>query len=54
MAFALVAVAWLVPPQWGLALVYLHPLMAFWLLDRELGKELRVQNDLERLHRPRL
>lgn len=37
-AFALVAVAWLVPPGWGLALVYLHPLMAFWLLDRELRR----------------
>ncbi len=37
-AFGLVAVAWLVPPQWGLALVYLHPLMAFWLLDRELRR----------------
>jgi hypothetical protein len=37
-AFGLVAVAWLVPPGWGLALVYLHPLMAFWLLDRELRR----------------
>jgi hypothetical protein len=37
-AFALVATAWLVPPQWGLALVYLHPLMAFWLFDRELRR----------------
>jgi hypothetical protein len=37
-AFALVALAWLVPPGWGLALVYLHPLMAFWLLDRELRR----------------
>ena len=37
-AFALVAVAWLVPPQWGLGLVYLHPLLAFWLLDRELRR----------------
>jgi hypothetical protein len=37
-AFALLAVAWLVPPAWGLALVYLHPLMAFWLLDRELRR----------------
>ena len=36
--FALIAVAWLVPPFWGLALVYLHPLMAFWLLDRELKR----------------
>jgi hypothetical protein len=37
-AFLLIAVAWLVPPGWGLALVYLHPLMAFWLLDRELRR----------------
>ncbi len=37
-AFALIAMAWLVPPVWGLALVYLHPLMAFWLLDRELKR----------------
>jgi hypothetical protein len=36
--FVLIAVAWLVPPQWGLVLVYLHPLMAFWLLDRELRR----------------
>ncbi len=36
--FALIAVAWLVPPFWSLALVYLHPLMAFWLLDRELRR----------------
>jgi hypothetical protein len=37
-AFVLIAVAWLVPPQWGIVLVYLHPLMAFWLLDRELRR----------------
>ena len=37
-AFVLIAVAWWVPPLWGLALVYLHPLMAFWLLDRELRR----------------
>ena len=37
-ALGLIAVAWLVPPYWGLALVYLHPLMAFWLLDRELRR----------------
>jgi hypothetical protein len=37
-AFVLIAVAWLAPPQWGLGLVYLHPLMAFWLLDRELRR----------------
>jgi hypothetical protein len=37
-AFTLVAVAWLAPDHWGLVLVYLHPLMAFWLLDRELRR----------------
>lgn len=36
--FGLIAVAWLAPPQWGLVLVYAHPLMAFWLLDRELRR----------------
>jgi hypothetical protein len=36
--FALVAVSWLVPGRAALALVYLHPLMALWLLDRELGR----------------
>jgi hypothetical protein len=35
---ALVAVVWLFPYQWSLALVYLHPLIAFWLLDRELKR----------------
>jgi hypothetical protein len=38
LAFGLIAVAWIVPPIWGLAVVYLHPLMAFWLLDRELKR----------------
>jgi hypothetical protein len=33
-----VAIAWMWPQQWGLSLVYLHPLMAFWLLDRELKR----------------
>jgi hypothetical protein len=37
-AFALIAAAWIVPPFWGLALVYLHPLIAFWLFDRELRR----------------
>jgi hypothetical protein len=36
--FGLIAVAWLTPPQWSLVLVYLHPLMALWLLDRELRR----------------
>jgi hypothetical protein len=35
---ALVAVVWLFPLEWSLALVYLHPLVAFWLLDRELRR----------------
>jgi hypothetical protein len=34
----LIAVAWLAPSGMSLAWVYLHPLMAFWLLDRELGR----------------
>lgn len=38
LALALVALTWMMPPLWGLALVYLHPLMAFWLLDRELRR----------------
>ncbi len=36
--FALIAVNWLWPMAWSLALVYLHPLIAFWFLDRELGR----------------
>jgi hypothetical protein len=37
-AFLLIAVAWLVPYYFSLSLVYLHPLMALWLLDRELKR----------------
>ena len=37
-AFALVALNWLWPLAWSLALVYLHPLVALWFLDREIGK----------------
>jgi len=33
-----IALAWLSPSLWWLGLVYLHPLMAFWLLDRELKR----------------
>ena len=33
----LVALAWLSPQAWDLGLVYLHPLMAMWFLDREIG-----------------
>src|SRR5262245_14975079 len=34
----LIALAWQYPQGWGLLIVYLHPLMAFWLLDRELRR----------------
>jgi hypothetical protein len=34
---ALIGVNWLWPLAWSLALVYLHPLVALWYLDRELG-----------------
>jgi hypothetical protein len=37
-AFGLIALAWVAPYEWQLGLVYLHPLMAFWLLDRELRR----------------
>lgn len=36
--FALIAANWLWPLAWSLALVYLHPLVALWYLDRELGR----------------
>ncbi len=34
----LIALNWLNPSVWGLALVYCHPLMALWILDRELKR----------------
>ncbi len=34
----LIAFVWQYPRGWGLLIVYLHPLMAFWLLDRELRR----------------
>jgi hypothetical protein len=37
LACALVALAWLWPQAWDLGLVYLHPLVALWFLDREIG-----------------
>jgi hypothetical protein len=36
--FLMLAVVWSYPLLWALAVVYLHPLMAFWLLDRELRR----------------
>jgi hypothetical protein len=37
-AFGLVALAWVAGAPFGVALVYLHPLLALWLLDRELRR----------------
>jgi hypothetical protein len=34
----LAALSWIEPFAWGLLLVYAHPLMAFWILDRELRR----------------
>lgn len=38
LAFLLIAGVWLRPFALSVALVYLHPLMALWLLDRELRR----------------
>jgi len=37
-AFALLAFNWYAPFAWDLGLVYLHPLVALWILDRELRR----------------
>lgn len=37
-AFALAALAWIVPQYWSLALVYIHPFIAMWFLDRQLRR----------------
>ncbi len=37
-SFAVIALNWLWPLVWSFGLVYLHPLVALWFLDRELGK----------------
>jgi hypothetical protein len=36
--FMIVALAWLSPFMWMLGLVYLHPLVALWILDREIRR----------------
>lgn len=36
--FVFIAAAWLWPYAWSLLLVYLHPCVAIWFLDRELGR----------------
>jgi hypothetical protein len=37
-AFGLIAVNWLAPEMFSLAVVYLHPLVALWFLDRHLRR----------------
>lgn len=36
--FVLVAANWMWPLAWSVALVYIHPLVALWFLDRELAR----------------
>lgn len=38
LAFAIGAANWMAPELFSLALVYLHPLIAFWFLDRQLRR----------------
>ena len=45
---ALVGVCWLAPHWFSLALVYLHPLVALWFLDRQLG---RTRREWRRVYR---
>lgn len=37
-AFLLAGLAWLVPQYWSLALVYIHPLIAMWFLERQIRR----------------
>lgn len=37
--FTLVALNWLWPVAWSLTMVYLHPLVALWFLDREIAQK---------------
>jgi hypothetical protein len=36
--FLLAALVWLVPQYWSLSLIYLHPLIALWFLDRQIRR----------------
>ncbi|MBI3821524.1 MAG: hypothetical protein HY289_02470 [Planctomycetes bacterium] len=36
--FIVIALAWLQPMLWDLSLVYLHPFVAMWILDREIRR----------------
>ncbi len=46
-AFFVIALAWMWPMLWGLGLVYLHPLVALWILDREIR---RTRPEVRRLY----
>lgn len=37
-AFLLAALAWIVPQYWSLSLVYLHPFIAMWFLERQIRR----------------
>lgn len=37
-AFLIAALAWIVPQYWSLALVYFHPFVAMWFLDRQIRR----------------
>lgn len=37
-ALLLAALAWLVPQYWSLSLVYIHPLIAMWFLERQIRR----------------
>jgi hypothetical protein len=36
--FLLAALAWLVPQHWSLSLVYIHPLIALWFVERQIRR----------------
>ena len=38
MAFLLAALAWIVPQYWSLSLVYIHPFIAMWFLERQIRR----------------
>jgi hypothetical protein len=37
-AFLLAALAWIAPQYWSLSLVYIHPLIAMWFLERQIRR----------------
>ena len=37
-AFLLAALAWMVPQYWSLSLVYIHPFVAMWFLERQIRR----------------